>query len=92
MRVSMLAKTGQISEVDEKLINLLGYSTNSWLGKRLIDYLYKNDSYLLLKKLCELNNKIESANLSSNLTTENIGQQINIEPFYLRFKYSYFFL
>lgn len=86
MHLSMLAKTGLISHVDEKLINLLGYSTSSWLGKRLIDYLYKNDSYFLLKKLCELNNKIESANLSSSLATESMQQSFDIEPFYLRFK------
>ena len=58
MCISILVKTGMIVYANEKLTSLLGYQTDSWLGKRPIDFLYKNDSNLLLTKLCDLTYKI----------------------------------
>ncbi|CAF0706713.1 unnamed protein product [Brachionus calyciflorus] len=78
MCISILVKTGLIVYVDERLTNLLGQSAKSWIGKRPIDYLYKDDINLLLTKLCELTTKI-------NTGSKNISE-IEIESFFLRFK------
>jgi hypothetical protein len=58
MCISILVKTGMIVYANEKLTNLLGFPSNSWLGTRPIDFLYKQDSNLLLTKLCDLTYKI----------------------------------
>ncbi|RNA12059.1 hypothetical protein BpHYR1_037272, partial [Brachionus plicatilis] len=77
MCISILVKTGLIVYVDERLTNLLGQNAKAWIGRRPIDYLYKDDINLLLTKLCELTTKI---NTGSNIS------EIEIEPFFLRFK------
>ena len=62
MCISILVKTGLIAYSDDRLMSILGFAENAWIGKRPIEFLYKNDSNLLLTKLCDLTYKIVSDN------------------------------
>lgn len=82
MCISILVKTGLIVYVDERLTNLLGQSAKAWIGRRPIDYLYKDDINLLLTKLCELTTKIVSKTIKkfkifySNLFTNCLKNKL----------------
>lgn len=80
MYISILVKSALIIYVDDRLANLLGQSAKNWIGKKPIDYLYKHDASLLLTKLCELTKLINAGSSKKNIA------DIEIEPFYLRFR------